>query len=90
MEVVGGALRSQANRLVTNGEEYAAAVQRLQARGGRWGDDGLFAAIESTWIECRQTMIEAVPGIGSTINGVGMGVNTVSNNIDAANAASTI
>ncbi|MFC5822749.1 hypothetical protein [Nonomuraea insulae] len=90
MEVGKDALRMQASRLHTNGDDYTAAVERLRERGGRWGDDGLFAEIEAAWVDCRQTVIEAVPGIGGTVNGVGDGMLAVPRNIDAGEDASAM
>ncbi|MEV4474749.1 hypothetical protein ACFFR3_22720 [Nonomuraea salmonea] len=90
VEIAKEAYTEQARRLQTHGDDYAAAVERLRERGGRWGDDGLFAEIETAWIECRLAMLEAVPGIGGHIGGVSAGMRLVPQNVTAGEQASAM
>ncbi|GAA3244536.1 hypothetical protein [Nonomuraea helvata] len=89
-EIAKETLRLEASRMRGHGDDYEAAVQRLQERNGRWGDDGLFAEIEMAWVECRQTVLAAVPSLGGMIGRMSHGMHAVSANIDAADAASTL
>ncbi|MEO3874416.1 hypothetical protein ABGB18_36960 [Nonomuraea sp. B12E4] len=87
-EISKESLRLQASRMHSHGDDYEAAVQRLRERSGRWGDDGLFAEIEMAWIDCRQTILDAGPGLGGTLTDQGDRMMAVPANIDAADAAS--
>ncbi|MFG1696644.1 hypothetical protein [Nonomuraea sp. NPDC049309] len=87
VEIAKEAYTEQAKRLQTHGDDYVAAVERLRERGGRWGDDGLFAAIEMAWVDCRQAMLEAVPGLGGHIGEVSEGMRLVPRNVTAAEQA---
>ena len=83
-------LRQQASRVRVHGSEYDAAIARLRDRSGKWGDDGLFAAIEVAWGEARDTMVTAVPALGGAVTGVGDGLTVVPANVEAAEQASRI
>ncbi|MFG1941656.1 hypothetical protein [Nonomuraea sp. NPDC048826] len=80
-------LRLQASRVHEHGDEYGAAVRRLQERGGYWGDDGLFAPLQGVWTECREMILTAVPGLSGAINGVGDGMVVASANVTAVEDA---
>lgn len=88
-EMAAEALRSQASRVHQHGDEYEAAVARLREGSGHWGDDGLFAALQLAWTECREIILAAVPGLSGTINGVGDGMVTASTNVEAVEGAMT-
>ncbi|MET8004994.1 hypothetical protein [Nonomuraea glycinis] len=83
-------LRQQASRMRGHGAEYDAAIARLRDRSGKWGDDGLFAAIEMAWGEARDSMVTAVPALGGAVTGVGDGLTVVPANVEAAEHASRL
>ncbi|MDA0646292.1 MULTISPECIES: hypothetical protein [Nonomuraea] len=88
-EMAPESLRLQATRVHQHGEDYEAAVARLREGGGQWGDDGLFAALQLAWTECREVILTAVPGLSGSINGVGDGMVAASANIGAVETALT-
>ncbi len=90
MDIAKGSLRQQATRVRVHGEEYEAAVERLRARTGGWGDNGLFGEFEKAWVECRHTMLTTVPALSGTIGGVGDGMALVPDNVEAAEQASAL
>jgi len=90
IDITGEAVRRQASHVRAHGEDYEAAVERLRARSGGWGDDGLFAEFEAVWHECRLTMLATVPALSGTIGGVGDGLALVSGNVGAADQAVTM
>lgn len=88
-EMATESLRMQASRVHQHGEDYEAAVARLRQSSGQWGDDGLFAALQMAWTECREVILAAVPGLSGSINGVGDGMAAASANVAAVESALT-
>ncbi|MCG5220636.1 hypothetical protein [Streptosporangium sp. KLBMP 9127] len=90
-EMSSDVMSENATRVRANGEDYAAAMQRLSERGaggGAWGDDGLLGLFTSAYAECTRMGVEALTGLADTIGTTGDSLNTVASRSRAAEEVS--
>ncbi|MCF6475919.1 hypothetical protein FAF44_47415 [Nonomuraea sp. MG754425] len=90
IEIAGAQVTQHAGLMRRHGEQYSAALRRLQERGygcQSWGDDtGLFSGLYEEYARCGLFGVEALRSISTFLAETGDGLDTARANIADAEA----
>jgi hypothetical protein len=91
IEIANGQVAQLAAQMRVHGEDYTAALRRLQERGygcGTWGDNtGLFAALHAEYASCGASGLAALSGLSGVMGATGDGLDTARSRIADVDAA---
>ncbi len=80
-------LDAAAQGMLQCGEDFAAAVETLQARvlgaGSPWGDDETGSMFGEIYTECTSLGLHALDHVAQLLGGVGVGLGQMSENVQA-------